>query len=273
LHIVANPQAGQWLAAALAADSAVEIVLEEARGTAAGLARLRNEIFDAVLVGHEPGKLDALDLVEGYRAGGADDPIVIFGSPSDEEMAALCSEVGADGYVSVGATRNLIWVVARAVRYRQLIRENKRLAQAEQSRLTRQRDEALDLLQQQWAILESTGPTSEPPAKLDLSPLLAHYRELLRTYVIMGMGNLSDDLRQLARLLVDADIGGAAAMRLHVQSLDELVRGLGARSARHVMDRADLLALELMLQMTEGYRRRYRDRIRPPQQRRLPGFE
>ncbi len=35
---------------------------------------------------------------------------------AEQAMAALCYEVGADGYVPLGATtRNLIWVIARAV--------------------------------------------------------------------------------------------------------------------------------------------------------------
>ncbi len=146
---------GGWLAEALAADSASQVVLEEAVGTAAGLARLRDEVFDAVLVSHEPPELDALDLIEGYRASGADEAIVVLGMQSEQEMAALCYEVGADGYVCVHTTttRNLVWVVARAVQRHQLVRENHRLTLAEQSRLQREREEAAGVLAQQWAML------------------------------------------------------------------------------------------------------------------------
>ena len=101
LHITTRSRTGSWLAEALAADSASRVLLEEEVGSAAGLARLRDEAFDAVLVSHEPEELDALDLIEGYRAGGADDPIVVLGSPSEQQMAALCYEVGADGYLCV----------------------------------------------------------------------------------------------------------------------------------------------------------------------------
>ena len=55
--------------------------------------------------------------------------------------------------------------------------------------------------------------------------------------------------------------------------LEELVHGLGSRSTRHVMTRADLLSLELMMHLAEGYRRRYQERIHPPLQRILPGFD
>ena len=100
------------------------------------MARLRDEVFDAVLVSHEPDELDALDLIEGYRTGGADEPIVVLGTQSEQEMAALCYEVGADGYVCVHTTttRNLIWIVARAIQRHQLIRENQHLHHAEQTR-------------------------------------------------------------------------------------------------------------------------------------------
>ena len=80
LYICPRQRTGGWLAEAFAADSASEVALEEAVGTAAGLARLRDDTFDAVLVSHEPGELDALDLVEGYRAGGAEEPIIVLGT-------------------------------------------------------------------------------------------------------------------------------------------------------------------------------------------------
>ncbi len=289
LYITTRDRTGGWLAEAFAADSASEVLLDEAVGTAAGAARLRDEAFDAVLVSHEPGQLDALDLIEGYRAGGADDPIVVLGSQSEQEMAALCYEVGADGYLCVHTTttRNLIWVVARAIQRHLLLRENRRLNQAEQIRLGREHDEADRLLSQQRTLLGDLqtlrrgGPGHRyAPLADDLRPsthlpqeLIAHYRELLRTYVIMGSGNLADELRRLAELLVAAGLSAQQTMHLHLQVLEELVHGLGARSTRHVMTRAGLLALEVMVHLAEGYRQRYRERAQPPQQRLLPGFE
>ena len=117
LYIATRQRTGGWLAEAFAADSASKVVLEEAVGMAAGLARLRDDVFDAVLVSHDADELNALDLIEGYRAGGSDEPIIVLGTQSEQEMAALCYEVGADGYVCVhtATTRNLIWVIARAV--------------------------------------------------------------------------------------------------------------------------------------------------------------
>lgn len=280
LYITTRQRTGGWLAEAFAADSAAEVLLEEVVGSAAGLSRLRDECFDAVLVSHQPDVLNALDLVEGYRVGGADEPIVVLGMQSEQEMSALCHEVGADGYLCVhtATTRNLIWVIARAVERHQLVRENQRLNLTEQSRLLREHDEAADLLRQQRAILgesEADADGSTEPAISRLLPveLIDHYRELLRTYVIMGTGNLAGELRCMAELLVIAGVSAPQTMQLHVQVLEELIRGLGSRSTRHVMNRADLLVLELLLNVAEGYRVRYRERVNPPMQMRLPGFE
>jgi len=305
LYIANRDRTGGWLAEALAADSASEVILEEAVGMAAGLARLRDAAFDAVLVCHDPGELDALELIEGYRAGGADEPIVVLGSQSEQEMAALCYEVGADGYVCVNTTttRTLIWVLARAIQRQQLARENQRLSQAEQQRVQRERDEAERLLVQQRVMIGDLGKgtppirdgrdcsaeqllasspwaaASEPAGRRgDGAPglpakLVRHYRELLRTYVIMGSGNLAGELSRLADLLAAAGVTSRQTMQLHIQVLEELIRGLGARSTRHVISRADLLAMEMMLHLAECYRKRYLARAFPPVQPMLPGFE
>jgi DNA-binding response OmpR family regulator len=306
LYITNRQRTGGWLAEAFSGDSASEIQLHEAVGSAAGLARLRDDTFDAVLISHEPGDLDALELIEGYRAGGADEPCVVLGIQSEQEMAALCYEVGADAYVCVNTTttRNLIWIVARAVQRCQLVRENRHLNQAERQRLQREHDEAERLLAQQRALIyeaqaasgsgrfpgfqgerdvrqaQAVSPAAGPgfaPASREPLPLpeelVSHYRELLRTYVIMGSGNLARELSRLAELLATAGLSARQTMQLHVHVLEELVHGLGSRSTRHVMTRADLLVLEIMIHLAEGYRMRYYERAHPPVQQMLPGFD
>jgi hypothetical protein len=88
----------------------------------------------------------------------------------------------------------------------------------------------------------------------------------------MGAGNLADELSDLAAMLVGAGISAQQTMRLHLGVLEELITSLGNRSARHVMNRADLLALEVMAHLADGYRRRYHDENHPPRQLDLPGF-
>ncbi len=294
LYITTPKRPGAWLAEAFASDSGSQILLEEVIGSVGGLARLRDEAFDAILISHVPGELDALELIVGYRAGGAEEPIVVLGLQSEQEMAALCYEAGADGYVCVNTTtvRTLIWIVARAVQRHQLCRENRRLCQAEYRRLQQERQEAEDLLVQQRNILSdfhqlrsqsghSCSPKTEPvPGRptsippLDLpTELVQHYRDLLRTYVIMGSGNLAKELSRLAELLILAGVSAPELLHLHTKVLEEMIHGLGSRSTRHVITRADLLALEMLLYLAEGYRRRYQHRQNPPVQLILPGLE
>ena len=79
LFITGGQKSGKWLATALAADSAAAIQLEESIGAAAGMARLRDDVFDVVLIGHEPDSLDALELLDAVHAGcGKEQPIIVL---------------------------------------------------------------------------------------------------------------------------------------------------------------------------------------------------
>jgi hypothetical protein len=247
--------------------------------------------------------LDALGLVEGLRAGGNDEPMIVLGAAPMADMAAQCFEVGADAYCCVNetTTRSLLWTFARAIERHQLIREHRRLAQIEQQRLAQEHQEADRLLAEQRALiaeLESMqnglrfadcglpgdhadkrpandiDSHSPRPTPCDLPDrLVSHYREMLRAYVVMGAGNLADEMATLAALLADAGVSAQKTMQLHVRVLEELIASLGNRSARHVMNRADLLVLEVMAHLADGYRRRYDERCRPPRQLHLPGID
>lgn len=309
LYVTTLHRTGGWLAEAFRSDCATEVLLVETVGVTASLSHLRDEVFDAVLISHEPGVLDALDLVEGLRAGGNDEPMIVLGVAPSAEMSALAHEVGADSYCCVAetTTRSLLWTFARAIERSQLIREHRRLVQLDQQRLAQEHQEAERLLTEQRALiaelekirdvnasateagieqllegsgfrvqasqtgLESRPRTSNPPGDLP-ERLVTHYRELLRAYVVMGAGNLAEEMATLANLLTDADVSAQRAMQLHVHVLEELIGSLGNRSARHVMSRADLLVLEIMAHLADGYRCRYHDEHRPARQLDLPGF-
>ncbi len=310
LYVTTLDRTGGWLAEAFRSDCAAEVLLVETVGVAAGLSHLRDEVFDAVLVSHEPGVLDALDLVEGLRAGGNEEPMIVLGAAPSAQMSALCHEVGADAYCCVAetTTRSLLWTFARAIERAQLIREHRRLVQIEQQRLAHEHQEAERLLSEQRALIaelekirttdtagqliegvvsleggidcgiqisDSTDPqsASRNPQSLDLPErLVAHYREMLRAYVVMGAGNLAEEMATLATMLTEADVSAQRTMQLHVHVLEELISSLGNRSARHVMNRADLLVLEIMAHLADGYRRRYHGEQAAARQLDLPGF-
>lgn len=292
LYVTTLHRTGGWLAEAFAADSAAHILLEETVGITASLAKLRDEVFDAVLVCHEPGVLDALEFIEGLRAGGHEEPMIVLGSLPPAQMEALVYEVGADAYCCVEqtTTRSLLWTFGRAIERHQLVRENRKHVQAERQRLAHEHREAERLLAQQRSLVQELeslceGKTDDArhrfrvPSAVERTvcelpaALVQHYSELLRAYVVMGTGNLSQDMARLSDLLAQGGVSAQRTMQLHLQVLEELVEGLGNRSARHVMNRADLLVLEVMMHLADGYRRRYHERLSPPQQLLLPGFE
>src|SRR5947209_13053867 len=155
LYVTTAHRTGGRLAEALAADSASEVVLEETIGATAGMARLRDEVFDAVLISHDAAELDGLECVQGLRAGGGDEPIVVLGIADDQEMTALAFEVGADAYLCVNTTtvRTLLWSTARAIERHHYLRENRRLIQAERQRLHYEHQEADRLLAQQRSLI------------------------------------------------------------------------------------------------------------------------
>jgi DNA-binding response OmpR family regulator len=283
LYVTTHQRTGAWLAEALAADSASEVVLEEAVGFAAGLSRLRDNLFDAVLVGHEPGELDALALAEALRTAGCEEPLIVLGQQDEAEMIALCLEANADAYLCVHATttRTLIWVVSRAIERHYLLHENRRLQQADRHRLELEQGDALRLLADQRSLareldgialpgsgrtdsaLEAGAGAEDDPTSPELAPrpalppqLQSHYRELLRAYVMMGSGNLATEMHALAQLLAAAGVSATQTLDLHINVLENLLQGLGNRSARHVMNRANVLALEIAAHLCEAYRQR-----------------
>jgi DNA-binding response OmpR family regulator len=277
LFITGNERTGRWLAEALAQDSATQVQLEEITGVAAGLARLRDEVFDAVLLSHAPPELDALDFLEVLRTGSHEQqPLIVLGAQAEQDMAAICYEAGADAYLCIQSTttRTLIWQVARAVQRQQVLEENRRLAQAQRHQLQREHEEARRLLGEQMA-LTTASPASDDAIDGEFrlpQRLVEWYRDLLRTHIIMGSGHLHAEMQKLAELLAAAGCPPRDALRLHTTALEEAIAGLGSRSARHVMNRADLLAIELVMQLAECYRQSYRNQIDPPKQLVLPGF-
>ncbi|MDA1053793.1 MAG: hypothetical protein O3C40_25370 [Planctomycetota bacterium] len=256
LFVTGTTRVSGWLADAVAADSASEVLLQETAGMAGGLARLRDEIFDVVLVSHEAG-LDSLEFLDALRGGAGDEQaIVVLGEPSEQEMAALCYEAGAEAYVCLhtATTRALLWIVARAIERVRLIAENRRLEQTKRRRLHTEHDEATRVLREQLAIIDGSSMEATL-AEPDFPPsLTARYHELLRTYIIMGAGNLADEISQLVDQIVACGLTSRQAMQLHLRVLADLLDGLGNRSTRHVMTRADMLILEVMINLAERYR-------------------
>ena len=93
---------------------------------------------------------------------------------------------------------------------------------------------------------------SEPSPSFSYS-LKTKYRELLRTHIIMGVGSLTAEREALVDGFVNDKLTSQQVMHLHLQALQQMIDGLGNRSTHHVMSRADLLILELIMSLAERY--------------------
>src|SRR5690606_32184103 len=187
-----------------------------------------------VLVNHEPGLLDALDFVEALRTGGHEEPMIVLGTDPPEAFQALAYEVGADAYcwIEQTTTRSLLWEVCRAIRRFELVRENRRLVEAQRQRLASEHVEAERMLSEQRALLadlemlagEDISDPEEPRAprlarvRTELCSLgaaqIKRYRDLLQAYVVMGAGNLSREIARLVDLFTLEGISAHDAMQL-----------------------------------------------------------
>jgi hypothetical protein len=227
-------------------------------------------------------RLDPVALLRAVRASGCDDPAIFLAETVDDETWANLSRLDCEILITTTRWESsaLVPILKLAVGRVQLNRENHSFSVSNHRRLVRERDETEHLLKQQREIVRelealaaeggdgntsSTNPLSKesrPTFSSDdaIARLPAgineYYHELLRTYVIMGSGGLAPEITNLAQLVGVAGLGPRDALELHLERVETLVRDLGNRSARHVMARADLLALELMIHLGEYYQRR-----------------
>jgi hypothetical protein len=275
-------------------------------GQAEALRLLRDQGFDCLWLAAGEGRAAPtvaalLEFLRALRAGGHDEGALLVSSGlSDAEWAQLleldCEVLVTSRYWECPA---VVPAICRAARLAHLARENSQLCNAQRRRLVRERDEATQLISQQWRMLEelqtlstdvsqaaddpsriasSPAESDEPrgvrsesdtrsstPATGSLSLSLSrrlpsdvgpYYHELLRIYVIMGSGSLGAEIARLADRLAIAGLTPREVLELHLERVETLVRRLGSRSARHVLARADLLALEVMMHLGECYQRR-----------------
>jgi hypothetical protein len=244
----------------------------------AALSRLREDQFDCLVV-DVPASLGSpgddngpFGLIRAARTAGCTEPVVIVGRLlTDAEWQAACA-CDCDVFVSPRGWESaaLGGVVKRSLLRGALFRENRALTAANHRRLLRERDESEQLLAHQRQLIAELEalphPLRQPAARggerfasilaRDQEPMTAkdnpsdafvpNYASLLRSYVLMGSGSLAGEIAEMADRLVAAHVPPHEALQLHLGCVESLVKGLGNRSARHVMARADLLAVEMM---------------------------
>ncbi len=252
---------------------------------------LRNEVFDCIVLTQHvrsgQADWDTINLLNAIRASGCEDTVIVLTNEPSDLLTTVAFESNAEMLVSPALidSKALVPCIQRGLRQCELRRENHRLSVANHRRLVRERDEADHLLQQQRDIVKElellTGrlSTEDDARVFDPDGLIAsgnrrdpsrarltvpdeiktYYQELLRTYVIMGNGNLGSEIATLAQVLASIGLSPRDTLSLHLERVEQLVRGLGNRSTRHVMARADLLVLELIMHIGECYQHQSRD--------------
>ncbi len=262
----------------LDAEGGIEPQFRWASTPAEALTLLRDDPFDAVLIAAvSEAFAEAASLVKAIRASGCEDPLVLLAPRiSDADWLDLSrEECELLQSARMWDSPALVSVLKRAIVRSEQTRQSRRLEIAQTKRMARERDETEQLLSQQRRIIDdldardATEPSNvarqalldcfgrATPCRTALpTEINGYYQELLRTYVIMGSGNLGGEIAKLADLLAVAGCGPREALSLHLERVESLVGGLGNRSTRHILARADLLALELMIHLGESYRRR-----------------
>lgn len=224
----------------------------------------REESFDVILMVADSNfpVEQARTLLETLRNGGDLSPVIILTRELTDRVQAELREQRAEVLITEKNwySEGLIGMIRLAIDRFDERAEADQLRLSAQRQMIRESDEAERILGQQRQLLASlrNGFTQLDDVPDEQSPtwpdeLRQLYTELLRTHVIMGDGRLETEVEQFSEILVAASISPKDALKLHVECVEELVNGLGNRSTRHVMARADLLALELSVLLGGNY--------------------
>jgi hypothetical protein len=264
-----DPQEPSWTGLAMTLESQLErpLRLRWCDNPALAISLLRSEQFDCIVIAcldRDHGywtRNPASKVVQAIRSIGCDDPILVLISDAWEQelnpLAELDCEVmsPAKGW----ETSSLATWMLRAIRRQETHCEHQKLSTGDSRRRNWERGESLSQLQQQREIaarfLENRptadGEITEPRPRNSIPERVRdYYLELLRTYVIMGTGNLSADLAHLSQGLAQAGVTLPEAFDLHLDCLARLIDGLGLQSLRHIVTRANLLSVEFLLNMS-----------------------
>ena len=226
---------------------------------------LRREIFDAIIITKELADEDTpwddqliLQLVEAMRTSGHDEPALLVTSYlSDLEWAQLCQH-DCDVLISQRSwdAPSLLPAILRAVNRVEVHRSNRKLETTERKRTVRDRTDVDSILKHLHQILEDRqllSPTSRDRSEQIPEELRKVYSHLLRTFCMMGEGSLTAELTQLSGILTTAHLSTTTALRMHLEETQTLITKLGAKGARHVLVRADLLIIELLTLMGDEW--------------------
>ena len=240
-------------------SSTCKVFVRLAESFTQGLAQLRTEAFDTVLL-QEPLEVGRLqNYVDSIRTVGApDQAVIVVGSKPARSIAESCFECGADAYVDLTTTTKaiLVWTMARAAKRQKLIAENQRLKNHQVQQTSRQAEEAMARWTEQSALVDVGELVGRSWPSEDLANLRGYYREVLQAHIIMGTGQPGAELERLTELFTEERITASQLMQMHLAVVHDTMQELGERCARHVVNRADGLVMNLLMRLADGYHQR-----------------
>jgi hypothetical protein len=230
------------------------------------LTLLRREIFDTVIIVSEAidrdgefGWRNVLALVDAVRAGGHDDPVLLiapyvaddkFGQLSRHDCDVLCSSRSWESPA-------LVPLILRMIDRNQRLEATRRLESSHRRQVSRDKSEAERLLREQQRMVQDVRligyRSMNAVANTIPEEHRSYYQTLLRTHGMMGEGSLSAEVSQFAKQLRAMGATPGDALEMHLQQTEQLIARAGSRSSRHLVSRADLLAIELLLYLGQEY--------------------
>jgi hypothetical protein len=221
---------------------------------------LRHEGFDCIVIddvsvsegGPAPND-DVLAQLQAIRTGGCDDPLLLLTDRVDEGFLSAAAACDCELLITRLGWRSLAVIpwVRRTIERWKAARERDLSRSAEEDRSRRQSDESLGLLARRRELAACVRGTALADAP---SGVQSAYAELLRAAIILGGDALRDEQERVLAQMLRSGMSSADALALHVASVESLLQGLAGHTARHVIERADLLALELLARLGDRVR-------------------
>ena len=230
------------------------------------LQALRETAYSGIVIGDMPVPPNAAvypaeEFVRALRGTGDRTPVVVLlPLPHDEKVATLLRwECEVSVTPRLWDSPALPRMIATAIQRAHERRELEHLRAIHQRRLAREQTDAATLMQLQQQSLRQLVPSPEGSLTTCTPTVVtaeaAAYAALLRNYLVAPAESLAAEIADMVEALRLTGFGPQAVRNLHVAQLEELLAGLGGRASRQILARANLLALDVITQLGEQFRR------------------
>lgn len=255
----AVPTGSRWLIR-LQSELDGELRVDWAHSLREALQRVRQTAYSAIVIGDMPFAPDvsthpAEEFVRALRATGDETPVVVLLPLPHDELVSTLLQLGCEVSVTprLWDAPSLPTVIATAVRRAHQRRELEHLRGIHHRRLARDQADAVTLMQLQQQSLERLVTTGEEAG--DLATEAGMYESVLRNYLVAPEASLRQEIDALVAAFYRADWGPQAVRACHVSQLERLLADLGGRASRQILARANVMAIDVITQLGEHYRR------------------